>query len=299
MKKVIWLFISILASSTIWAQEAANATLENALLWEITGNDLTTPSYLYGTIHMIGKEDYFLTDATKKAFEQSKRVAFEIDMEDMMDFTKIMPLMMKAFMPDGVTLSSLLTEEEYKMVKDHFDSIGLPLFMVERIKPMFLSMMAQGDMLSMDPESDSGDIVSYEMEFMSMAQEKGKPIDGLETAEFQMSMISDSIPYDVQAKMLVESIQLEDTNADQFDEMVELYKNQDIEAMQSLMDEEEGIGEYGDLLLVSRNQNWIPIMAKMMKEQATFFAVGAGHLGGKKGVVTLLREEGYTLKPMP
>jgi uncharacterized protein YbaP (TraB family) len=298
MKKVLWLFISILASYSIWAQETTKTTLENSLLWEITGNELDKPSYLYGTIHMIGKDDYFLTDATKKAFDQSEKVAFEINMEDMMDFTKIMPLMMKAFMPDGVTLSSLLTEEEYKLVKDHFESIGLPLFMVERIKPMFLSMMAQGDMLSMDPQSDSGDIVSYEMEFMSMAQEKGKPIDGLETAEFQMSMISDSIPYDVQAKMLIESIQLEDTDADQFDEMVKLYKSQDIEAMQSLMDEDEGIGDYGDLLLVSRNENWIPIMAEMMAQQPTFFAVGAGHLGGAKGVVTLLREKGYTLTPM-
>ena len=98
--------------------------------------------------------------------------------------------------------------------------------------------------------------------------------------------------------MLVESIKVEDKSADQFDEMVKLYKAQDIEAMQSMMDAEESLSEYGDLLLVQRNHNWIPVMAGMMAEQPTFFAVGAGHLGGEEGVVALLREAGYTLRPL-
>jgi hypothetical protein len=294
----------ILASSFLFtfinaqAQKSSEVPVEKALLWEITGNEVEEPSYLYGTIHMIGKDDYFLTDATKNAFETSQRVAFEIDMEDMMDFSKLMPLMMKAFMTGDTTLSDLLSEEDYLIVKAHFETIGLPMMFVERIKPMFLSMMGQGDMLSMDTEEGSSEVVSYEMEFMKMAQEKGKPIDGLETAEFQMSMISDSIPYDVQAEMLLETIQSEEESAGQFDEMVKLYKAQDIDAMQSLMDEEEGISEYGDLLLVQRNRNWIPIMSEMMKEGPVFFAVGAGHLGGKEGVIALLRAEGYTLRPL-
>jgi uncharacterized protein YbaP (TraB family) len=295
MKQAFLILLTIafgLHFNGIKAQES-----EASLLWEISGKELKTPSYLYGTIHMIGKEDYFLTEATQQAFDASKRVVFEIDMEDMMDFTKLMPLMMNAFMPGDTTLSDLLSEEDYAIVKAHFDEIGLPLMFVDRIKPMFLSMLGDGDMLSMDAGASS-DVVSYEMEFMKMAQEKELPIDGLETAEFQMSVIADGIPYDVQAQMLIESIQSEQSGADQFAEMVELYKKQDIEGMQSMMDEDEGIGEYGDLLLVKRNKNWIPVMAEMMSETTTFFAVGAGHLGGVNGVISLLRAEGYELKPL-
>jgi len=301
MKQLFLILLTATFSfSFIAAQESGStvATDEQSLLWEITGQGLEAPSYLYGTIHMIGKEDYFLTEATQKAFDESSRIAFEIDMEDMMDFSKLMPLMMKAFMTGDTTLGDLLSEEDYAMVKEHFESIGLPMMFVDRIKPMFLSMMGQGDMLSMDMDGAEADIVSYEMEFMKMAQETEKPIDGLETAEFQMSMISDSIPYDVQARMLVESIQVEDQGADQFEEMVKLYKAQDIEAMQSMMDAEESLSEYGDLLLVQRNRNWIPVMSGMMTEQPTFFAVGAGHLGGEEGVIALLREAGYTLRPL-
>ena len=72
----------------------------------------------------------------------------------------------------------------------------------------------------------------------------------------------------------------------------------DIQGMIDMMGGDEGIAEYEDLLLNTRNKNWIPVMGKMMLEQPTFFAVGAGHLGGEQGVVSLLRKEGYTVKPI-
>ena len=295
------IFFALLAIAA-WAQPASSSRYaptaeENALLWEISGNELKQPSYLFGTIHMIGKEDFFLTDATKNSFNKAQQVAFEIDMEDMMDFTKLMPLMMKAFMANDTTLSDLLSEEDYKVVEEHFESVGLPLMFLERIKPMFLSALGGEDMFSMGNGDDS-QVVSYEMELMQMAQQHKLPIEGLETAEYQMSMF-DSIPYKIQAEMLVESIRSEKTEDGQFAQMVELYKNQDLQGMQAMMkDEASGIGGYEDLLLVRRNRNWIPVMGEMMMAKPTFFAVGAGHLGGDEGVVALLREAGYTVKPL-
>ncbi|MCB0586506.1 MAG: TraB/GumN family protein [Phaeodactylibacter sp.] len=295
------IFFALLAIAA-WAQPASSSRYaptaeENALLWEISGNELKQPSYLFGTIHMIGKEDFFLTDATKNSFNKAQQVAFEIDMEDMMDFTKLMPLMMKAFMANDTTLSDLLSKEDYKVVEEHFESVGLPLMFLERIKPMFLSALGGEDMFSMGNGDDS-QVVSYEMELMQMAQQHKLPIEGLETAEYQMSMF-DSIPYKIQAEMLVESIRSEKTEDGQFAQMVELYKNQDLQGMQAMMkDEASGIGGYEDLLLVRRNRNWIPVMGKMMKAKPTFFAVGAGHLGGDEGVVALLREAGYSVKPL-
>lgn len=296
------LFFVALANIATWAQPAEAAdpytptAEENSLLWEISGNGLETPSYLFGTIHMIGKKDFFLTDAMKATFAKTQRVAFEIDMEEMSDFSTIMPLMMKTFMANGTTLRDLISEEEYTMVKNHFQEIGLPMMLLDRIKPMFLSAMTSGDMFSTENTPDA--MVSYEMELMKMAQEQEKEIDGLETAEFQMSMF-DSIPYDAQAKMLVESIKSNQSGDDQFEEMVEMYKNQDIYRMQSMLkDEDQGIADYEDLLLAGRNRNWIPIMAEMMVQRPTFFAVGAGHLGGKAGVIALLRQKGYEVKPV-
>ncbi|MEL6924285.1 MAG: TraB/GumN family protein [Bacteroidota bacterium] len=291
-------FVSFGYSQTpeVTAESYAPTKAENALLWQIEGKDLQQPSWLFGTIHMIDKEDFFLTEAAKASIGEAGRVTFEINMEDMNDLSAQFGLMMNAFMKDGKTLKDLLSETDYKLVNDHFQKIGLPMFMLERIKPMFLSVFASGDM---DMSSlSSGSMVSYEMEIMKLAKEDDKEIGGLETAEYQMSMF-DSIPYQAQAEMLVESIRAGDSGSDQFDQMVQLYKNQDLHGMSSMLSsDEEGIGEYEDLLLATRNKNWIPIMGEMMKTKPTFFAVGAGHLGGEMGVVAVLRKEGYKVTPI-
>ncbi len=288
----------LLGFGNLLAQPAASKTAptaeENALLWRISGQGLAATSYLYGTIHMIGKSDFFLTDSTSAAIDRAKLVAFEINMQDMMNLPAQMGLMMKSFMAGGKTLKDLLSTADYALVKAHFDKQGLPIFLFERMKPMFLTVLADADMSAGGLTGD-GDMVSYELKIMEIAERQKKKMTGLETAEYQMSMF-DSIPYEDQAKMLVESIKSTDTGSDQMAEMVRLYKSQDIVGMVAMMGEDEGIGEYEDLLLNQRNRNWIPIMGDMMSQQPTFFAVGAGHLGGDQGVVSLLRKAGYTVE---
>lgn len=302
MKQLFWMFAVALifmgckttVPTTSTAQNAA-PKIENSLLWEIKGQNLEKPSYLFGTIHIIGKEDFELTEPTVKAFNESERVAFEIDLEEMMDVSAMMPLMMKAFMKNDTTLQDLLSDKDYEKVNNHFQKLGIPLVFLERLKPMFLSMMASED-ISNGQMNDN--IVSYEMELMKKANEQNKEIEGLETAEFQMSMF-DSIPYKIQADMLVKAIESGGAGSEtDFKEMVDLYKKQDIAAMQKLMQDDASIGQYEELLLVNRNKNWIPVMGEMMQKYSMFFAVGAGHLGGQQGVVNLLRQAGYSVKPL-
>ncbi|MFK7810032.1 MAG: TraB/GumN family protein [Saprospiraceae bacterium] len=293
---------SDLVSSVLTTKEINPNTptkAENALLWSISGKDLKDTSYLYGTIHMIDRKDFVMTDHTKAAFKYSEQVAFEIDMNRMNDFSVLFSLLGQVMMKDGMTLDKLLSAEEYKMVEDHFNAMGqLPMFMLKKIKPMFLSTMASGDMMGAGGEMGSSDIVSYEMEFMQMATDQEKEMSGLETIEYQMSVF-DSIPYTDQAQMLVESIKAEKGDDSEFDAMVDLYKNEDIVGMQTMFKaDEEGIGKFEDIFLKNRNENWIPVMEDLMKQKPTFFAVGAGHLGGDIGVIALLRKEGYKLEPI-
>ncbi len=300
MKRLLFLVaISWLILLPIQAQSQDN--LPNALLWEISGGDLKHSSYLYGTIHMIDRQDFYLSDSLKKAIADAQKVVFEINLESMNDMTAMMGIMMKAFMPDNISLEDLLSPEEYQIVVDHFEAMGLPMMFLNRIKPMFLSVLASNDMSYEEGGGiTSANTVSYEMEIMKIAQAREKPFDGLETLDFQMSMF-DSIPYEVQAQMLVETIQ-EETGEDggKLDTLVLLYKQQNLNGMESLFQSDQsGLAEFEDLLLNKRNNNWIPVMRSMMSEGTTLFAVGAGHLVGKRGVIRLLEAEGYTLKPIP
>lgn len=299
IKHVLFGLVAILFNSLAWGQSfTVSAPLEKSLLWEISGNGLKEPSYLYGTIHMIGKEDFFLTEETKTAFANAEQVVFEVDMEKMSNLFVQFSLLMDLFMEDGQTLKNLVSKEDYDLIKAHFDEIGLPLMLLERIKPLFLSAFASEDITQEGYKS--GDVVSYEMEFMDMAKEQKKEIEGLETIEFQMSVF-DSIPYKVQAEMLVESIRAESdsTSEASFGALVEVYKSQDIEAMQQSTGESDAMtAKYENLLLSNRNSKWIPVMANLMQKKSSFFAVGAAHLGGPEGVITLLRQAGYTVRPL-
>jgi len=270
--------------------------LTNSLLWRIDGNGLTTPSYLYGTIHLINADDFYLPSGTLAAIDNTQKMVFEIDMNEMSDMGAMMGLMNKAFMNDNMTLKDLISEEDYKMVDDHFSELGLPLMMLERMKPMFLTVFASGDM---DPAGlQSGSMKSYEMEFLDIAKSSNKLVAGLETIEFQMSVF-DSIPYKVQAEMLVETIKGGDTESSEFDIMIQMYKDQKINDMVSMItDEDEQLSDYEDILLNKRNEAWISGMKTMMTEMPIFFAVGAGHLAGQRGVINLLRKEGYKLTPL-
>lgn len=271
--------------------------LPKALLWEITGKQLKEPSYLYGTIHMIGKDDFFWPEGTLTAIDDADQIAFEVDLDEMMDMGAQMNMLTKAFMKDDVTLDQLLSEEEYKKVSDHFDGMGLPMFMLNKIKPLFLTVFASGD-IEMGDLQGGGSVKSYEMEIYEIANGASKTVEGLESMDYQMS-IFDSIPYKEQAQMLAESIDSYDTDDDQFKIMVDGYKAQDIDGMISMMQEEEmGVGEYEDMLLNDRNANWIPVIEGLLSENQTFIAVGAGHLAGPKGVIHLLRKAGFTMKPL-
>ncbi len=293
----------VLIGFTVQAQTKetpAVSKTEKALLWEITGKGLSKPSYLYGTIHIIPKADFFLTDATKKALGESQKVMFEINMKDMQNPMMLFSIMSKAMMPKGQKLRDLISADDYEVVKKRFEGLSLPLPMLESIKPMFLSAMVDGGDNPMDTTTKSA-TTAYEFEIMRIAEKAKKDMGGLETMAFQMG-IFDSIPLKTQAEMLVKSVKSVNSGDSEFKSLVELYKSQDIEAMAGSMKSDSAdahdLAKYESVLLTSRNKNWIPLIAKNSAEKSTFYAVGAGHLGGEMGVVNLLRKEGFTLKAL-
>ena len=265
--------------------------LAKALLWRISGNGLPVASYLYGTIHLIDKKSFFLDDETKDAITGSKEVIFEIDMEKSMNPASLFALMPKMMMKDK-TLKDLLSDDDYKLVSEKLKESGLPAFILEKLKPMFISMMIENPQAGGDQEVD---MVSYEMKIMEMAKEQKKPMSGLETAMYQMSMF-DSIPLEQQATMLVEGIK-DTTETSSLDGLAQIYSERDINKMVDMMDEMSG-NDFKEFLLVGRNRNWIPVMEGKMKEGSMFFAVGAGHLGASFGVINLLRHAGYRVEPV-
>ena len=89
-----------------------------------------------------------------------------------------------------------------------------------------------------------------------------------------------------------------DSSKKQLHEMLDLYNKKDINQLNILTSQDEDFGNYEGILLTERNNNWIPVIGEQAKKMPTFFAFGAGHLGGEKGVINLLRKSGFTVTPV-
>ena len=288
MTNPIKLFLISLIFSSLYFTQLYGQKEDKSLLYEISGNGLSQPSYLYGTIHVICKDDFVMTEATKQKFSETQQVYLEIDMDD----PKMMPDMMKSmYMTDGSTIKSLLSEPDYQKVSQFFkDTLKMNIATMDKLKPFVLGSMTVTKLLSCPTQS-------YEETFMKMAKTENKEILGLETVQDQFSAM-DKMGMKKQADMML--VKLVDDWADgkqKFKQLITDYKNQDVEALLEVMTKSKSMdSDFENDLLITRNQNWIPKIQQITKEKPTFFAVGAGHLGGKKGVISLLREAGFTVK---
>ena len=134
---------------------------------------------------------------------------------------------------------------------------------------------------------------------MSEAKKVDREIKGLETAEFQAGLF-DSIPYKQQAKELLNYIDSIDKFKKSTEELVEVYKKQDLKKIEELTTKSEsGLEDYLDLLVYGRNRRWIQSLNFILRTKPTLIAVGAGHLPGDQGMLSLLKKAGFVVKPIP
>ena len=279
--------ISVIFSSLYFTQIYAQKE-DKSLLYEISGNGLSTPSYLYGTIHIICKNDFIMTEATKQKFGTSQQVYLELDMDDPSMMIEMQKNMM---MTDGLTLKNLMSESDYQKVAIFFkDTLKTNIEMLAKMKPFVSSMIALPKMMSCPTQS-------YEETFMKMAKEQHKEILGLESVEDQFEAL-DKMGMKKQADlMLVQMVEHWNEGKAEFQTMINDYKSQDINLLlEDMTKSKMSDSQFEKDLLETRNNSWIPKISKIVAEKPTFFAVGAGHLGGEKGVIALLRKQGFIVK---
>lgn len=294
-KKLIWntcciLVLGSCTPSKLSIQVETPIPLENTLLWQISGNGLDKPSYLFGTIHRLCKDEAVLSDSLKFAINETEQVYFEVDMDNLIEMVGVIRLMK---MKNDTTLADLLSKKDYEKMKNWFESRNtmLPFSVLETYKPLLAASTITESNLACDG-------VAMEQVIMEEAKKGRKRINGLETMAYQMS-IFDSIPYKLQAEQLLKYIENEGgmTSDKEYQELVKAYKEQDLEKLGKLITTSDiGSAHFEDILLYNRNRNWVKKLKNIMSARPVTVAVGAGHLPGLNGVINLLRKEGYTVK---
>lgn len=285
MKTILTLTTLLLATTFSNSVNAQKKPLENSLLWEITGKGLAKPSYIYGTIHMICENDFRMPEKITRTFDQTEKLILEIDYND--------PNEMAALQKAGNTgtlLSKTLSPSQYNTV----DSIlklktKIPLKALDQYSLSTVYSIAISKTLPCSTPK------SYEMDFIKLAKQKNMSTGGLETTKAQMDYIGKAYPDSV----IVAHISQFDEYKAMLSAVIAAYKEENITKVGAEMNHKKFNSEASDKwLLVVRNNNWVQKMPEMMKKQSAFFAVGAAHLPGKKGILELLKAKGYTVKPV-
>ena len=130
---------------------------------------------------------------------------------------------------------------------------------------------------------------------MSKAIAASKPVSGLETVDQQLQMLSVL----VSNKDILKSLSKFNENKAFTQKFVQTYNSENLLVLNSMMrDKDQMSEEQAYQLLDKRNIDWLTKMPNLMKEKSTFFAVGAGHLAGENGVLTLLKNKGYKITPI-
>ncbi|KVV13367.1 TraB/GumN family protein [Flavobacterium sp. TAB 87] len=285
MKNAIKLVISVLVLFLNFQTQAQNKEipLEKSLLWEVSGNGLKKSSFIYGTIHMICAADFFITDQTKKALESSGQLVLEINLTD----PKEIDAMQKAVMgKEG--LSRQLTSEELSRLSAVLNkTTGMTIAQVDNYS--LVTVMS----LIVAKAFGCADLKFYEMDFIEKAKEHKISVNGLETMDSQLETLKNAYTNSEMIGMLEES-----NNVD-MKKFVTLYKEEDIAALfESTTDPKLMNTKTQEFMLDKRNKNWVAKLPTLMQQQRVFVAVGAAHLAGKSGLINLLKEAGYVVKPV-
>ena len=282
---------------TILALSLMCLTSNAQLVWKISGNGIQKPSYILGTHHGCPFNYCDSIPGLMKALDKVDNIIGEINMIELAEMSPERMQKMQAMMmmpADTSPLSLFSTEEAAKVNEWLGKKMGASLEMLSVMKPMTIMVTVQNkEMMEVIPEIATMTTIDKYMQ--TLGQRKGKTIGELETADYQMELLYGN-SLEEQADALLEMIDHGDSKG-LLQQLTNAYKSQNLDTLWKVFQEQMTGYEY-DAIVKVRNLNWEKQMKEILPKQTTLFVVGAGHLPGEYGMINLLREAGYKVKPV-
>jgi uncharacterized protein len=264
-----------------------------SVLWEVSGNGLTKPSYLFGTLKFVGEKEFRLPT---EALEKLKSVKI-FAIEDQVDHHAQHELNKAIHFPEGKSLKTELTPEQYKTVTDFFQrefGINASRFDAHYAKLTPLALSISMTRLSLGEKVRFPDI-----ELLKAAKKQKVETYSLEPIEREAEALRSYAIAD-QITALMHSIANFETQKNEFKLLVAEYPAGDLNKMfEYTLHPFENNASFIEAFYFKRNEEWLPKLDKMMHEKPSFVAVGVSHLEGERGLLSLLRSKGFTVTPVP
>jgi hypothetical protein len=257
--------------------------------WKITGGRGTV--YLVGSVHMLTRDYYPLNPALEAAFDASDLLVEEVDFAEVLAPESQMQMLTRGMLRGGQSLDAVVSPETFAAVSRRLSDLGMPIEPLKRFKPWALALTLLGlewQQTGFDPN------LGLDRHFYNRAKAAGKPVQALETLEFQISRF-DGLSREEQDRLLASSVRDPDIRQRLTTDLIEAWRAGDPAALEQIvlkaLKQEPRLY---DRLLVERNRMWLPVIdALLVKGGTTMVVVGAAHLVGPDGLLVLLRDKGY------
>lgn len=291
--------IAIAFNLSTWAQESKYT---GALLWKISGNGITTPSYIFGTHHLTEVSFLDEVQGLNEALKSSNVVIGEIDLNNKTELVSLMQ--QAAFLPqDENPYTQYLEPEDYKKLSKVLESyIGTPLDGLTVLKPISISVTLMTQIYSKyNPKQDDTNQTSMDEFIQQKASSLQKEIKGLETPEDQIKILFDE-PINEQLEGLMCMINELELTIETVQKLTKLYKERDLNGLYKLSQDTDQLSACPmertkkHELLDNRNNKWMKQLPQLLEENSNFIAVGALHLAGEEGLLLQLEKAGYTVE---
>lgn len=266
---------------------------QHSLIWKVSGNGLTTSSYIMGTLKFIGEHEYYLQPNAVTLLKQSNLFAIE----DQVDHHAQHEMNIATHFPKGQSLAKVMPPEDYKALKDLFQKefkVSGKTFekKYSHIKPLPLSIV-------MTRLSLGEKVKFYDIEMLKLAKANNIESYSLEGIEREAQALT-SFSMEDQVKALQHTVGNFETQKQEFRKVMADYKEGNLEEIfEYTMHPIENNPTFINEFYVKRNQEWLPKIERMVKENNAFICLGIAHLEGEKGIIKLLEAKGYTLVPVP
>lgn len=286
----IWTIL-LLVCPAMMLKAQSNTPSYKSLLWEISGNGLTKPSYLFGTMHISNKMVFHLSDSFYMGIRNTDVVAIELNPEQWQSeiprITKQGNLM-KYY--NAVYYTDYLKEQSFTE-----DDFLAQLQESLRFEPELNDALLYRNESRLDnfQEDTYLDLYIYQT-----GKKLGKMTAGVETyigSQRMMieAMVDAALEKDKKRPGL-EGVQYYELNQ----VMQDAYRKGDLDMLDSINKLTEYGQSFTEKFLYKRNEIQAASMDSIMQHHSLFVGVGAAHLPGKRGVIEILRKKGYTLRPV-
>lgn len=267
--------------------QAAGVAFDQGLLWRVEKAG-AAPSHLFGTVHLADQRVTTLPDAVRRSFDAAKSFAMEVAP----DPSSVATLAARMVFLDGRDLPAVAGEEMFRRIVPIAAGAGLPAEMARLFKPWAMVLLLQM------PKQRAEDVLDFTLHRMAVQQ--GKSLVYLESADEQVAAF-EGMSEQEQLLLLKHAVETHHEVKAQTERVLQAYLKRDLGGMWQISEDE--VARRPDLkplkavfdqrLLYDRNARMLERMRPQLGAGEAFIAVGALHLYGDQGLLSLLARAGY------